>query len=129
MKNKILLTLLVIIAVAISCAIFFGTGSVNKTELEAWAFGGVILSELVMFISTISIGYSGSVGLGIFAGSAAVIYGTTGIIGNIVLMNNAKEVREIMVFNLVAFLVYAFFAIVCIMTKNSLGSANKKKKK
>jgi hypothetical protein len=115
-SNYLIKTIIFVVAVALTCLLFFGLGSENKTDLELVGFGFLMFAELVIFLSTILPGLIGTTNLSdADVISLGILYAIAAIVINFVL--SITTMRTLIVFNIAAILVYIILFLIVFMNK------------
>lgn len=118
MKNNFLIkTIMFIIVTAITCLVFFGLCSDEKTDLELVSFGFLLFAELVVYLSIIIPGMVDSKNVtGADIVSIGVLYALTVVILNYHF--SFTEMRPLIIYNVIAILIYLLvFSSVLLMKK------------
>lgn len=120
MKNKknIIITIGLIIVLAFSFLLFFGTGSSEKSSVQICSFIFILLTEIIVYGVTLLL-VSKKANTFMIAGisSATFIYTILSLIFNIVILGIFKTLRSILVLNFSFLLIYLFVVVLLFLVK------------
>ena len=116
-SNSLVKTVIFILVAGITCLSFFGLGDQDKTDMELVSFGFLMFAELVVYLSILILGMVNSRNLsGADVISLSILYLISNIIINYFML--FEEMRTLIVFNVLAILIYLLlFAVVLLMKK------------
>ncbi len=115
-SNYLVKTIIFVVIAALTCLLFFGLGSEDKTDLELVGFGFLMFAELVIFLSTILPGLIGTTNLtDADVISLGILYAIAAVVINFVL--SLTTMRTLIVFNIAAILVYIILFLIVFMNK------------
>ena len=118
-KNKnIILNVSLLIIIAFSMLLFFGTGSYTKSEIEISSFIFVVITELIIYFNAIII-LNKKLNTFTIAGlsSSTFLYTICSIVFNILLISIFQTLKNILVFNFSILLIYLFIISIIILFK------------
>ena len=117
-SNAMLKTIIFIIVAALTCLLFFGLGSEEKTSIQYIAFGFFMFAELAIYCSAVFAGSFGSANLtGADVISAGVLYLIANVLINFVFVNSITTERTLIVYNCAAILAYMLIVAIVVFTK------------
>lgn len=118
-KNKnIILNVSLLIIIAFSMLLFFGTGSSTKSEIEISSFIFVVITELIIYFNALII-LNKKLNTFTIAGlsSSTFLYTICSIVFNILLISIFQTLKNILVFNFSILLIYLFIISIIILFK------------
>lgn len=101
-ENYLVKTIVFLLVVGLTCLLFFGLGSTDKTTNELIAFGILVFSEVLIFMSIIVCNLLGKSPDDALAASA--LYALSTIILNYII--NLTVTKDLIIWNIVIFVVY-----------------------
>ena len=112
-ENYFVKTILFILVLALSCLLFFGLGSSEKTTYELFSFGILVFSEFLVYISIIisNIRKDNSLDLVL----ASILYAIASTFLNYVI--KVSIMKELIVWNVAVFIVYLIFVVLVVNSK------------
>ena len=115
-SNALVKTIIFIIIAGITCLIFFGLGSDDKTDMELVSFGFLMFAELVVYLSALIPAMINSKKLsGADVISLAILYAVADVFINYFMI--FEEMRHLIIFNVIAILLYLLLLSVVVLTK------------
>ncbi len=118
-KNKnIILTIILIIALALTSLIFFGTGDTDKTDIEIASYVFMLVTEVVSVVITMAISSKKDETF-LVAGTSSItgIYFLISLGVNLLGANIFNSLRGILVCNFSIVLIYALIVAVILLFK------------
>lgn len=115
-SNSLAKTIIFVIAVAITCLVFFGLGDEDKTDMQLVSFGFLLFAELVVYLSVLLPGVLGNKKLsGADVISLGILYAIAVVFLNYFV--NFVEMRPLVIYNIIAILLYLLLFAVVLMGK------------
>lgn len=120
-KNSNILkkTIIFILVVALSCLIFFGLGSTNKTELELVSFSFITFAEFVVYLSVLIpsfIKFKKLQKSDLIA--AGILYFIASIAINLIFFNSFSDVKTLVVSNAIEIILFLIIITIISLRKN-----------
>ena len=115
-SNSLAKTIVFIIAVAITCLVFFGLGNEDKTDMQLVSFGFLLFAELVVYLSVLLPGVLENKKLsGADVISLAILYAIAVVFLNYFVV--FEEMKHLVIYNIIAILIYLLLFAVILMGK------------
>ena len=113
-SNILVKTIIFILAIALSCIIFFGFMDCVKTEIDYTAFGLILFAELVFYISIIAASKkkSGKLNSADIT-SFGALYFITNFITNCICLKSIETLKMLILINSVEVII--FMILICIV--------------
>ena len=115
-SNNLLKTIALIIIIAITCLIFFGLNENSKTDVEIISFVFIIFTEVIVYFSFMLPNILNTKKLNNYdIISAGLLYALISLTINFAA--KITEIRPLIVYNIIALLIYFLIFIIAILIK------------
>ncbi len=117
-SNLLVKTIIFILAVVLSCLIFFGLGNDNKTDMELFAFGFLMFAELVLYITILIPGIKNLKKLnGADIISCGVLYTITSFITNCGFFSSFDSIKNLVIVNAIEIVIFMIIFCMVLLKK------------
>ncbi len=116
MENKssgaLIKTIIFILAIAIACLIFFGLGNEDKSDMEIVAFGFIMFSALMAYVTILVSGIKNFKTInGSDLTACGVLYLIASIVTNWIFFTSMEDMKTLVIINIIE--IIAFLIVFC----------------